>query len=131
MVTGDAIASFNPIYGRGMSVAALDAVVLHEALARGGVDDVAGGFFDRSAEFIDVVWQIAVGAGFAFPQTTGPKPTGIDVSNWYLARLLRQAQTDPTLSEAFLRVLRLEEPPATLLRPNIAWCVLRPAFDQV
>ena len=131
VVTGDAIASFNPIYGQGMSVAALDAVVLHEALTCGGVDDVAGRFFERSAEFIDVVWQIAVGADFAFPQTTGPKPTGTDVSNWYLARLLRQAQTDPTLSEAFLRVLRLEEPPATLLRPNIAWRVLRPTVDQV
>jgi hypothetical protein len=51
--------------------------------------------------------------------------------HWYLARLLQRARTDPTLGEAFLRVLRLEKPPATLLRPTIAWRVLRPTVDQV
>lgn len=126
VVTGDAIASFNPIYGQGMSVAALEAVVLHHALTGGGVDGVAGRFFDRTADVVDEVWQMAVGADFAFPQTTGPKPTGTDLSNWYLDRLLQQAHADPSLSEAFLRVLRLEQPAASLLKPAILWRVLRP-----
>lgn len=73
---------------------ALDAGRLHDALARSGVDGVAGRCFDRSAEIIDVVWQIAVGADLAFPQPTGPEPTGIDVSNWYLSRVLQRARTD-------------------------------------
>jgi 2-polyprenyl-6-methoxyphenol hydroxylase-like FAD-dependent oxidoreductase len=126
VVTGDAIASFNPINGQGMSVAALDALHLHHTIARGGLDDVAGRFFDRTADTIASVWQMSVGADFDFPQTTGPKPRGTDLINPYLDRFVRKAHSDPVLSEAFLRVMRLETPPKTLLQPRIAWRVLRP-----
>jgi len=126
VVTGDAIASFNPIYGQGMSVAALDAVQLHHALAAGGLDNISRRFFDRIETVVDAVWGIAAGADFEFDATTGPKPPGTDVFNRYTGRLLRQAHSDPTLSEAFLRVLRLEQSPTSLLAPGIAWRVLRP-----
>lgn len=125
-VTGDAIASFNPIYGQGMSVAALDALALHHALAGSGLDGLGPRSFNRAADVVDTVWQVAVGNDFGFPQTTGPKPRGADAFNWYAARLVRRAHDDPVLSEAFARVLRLEQPPTTLLRPGIAWRVLRP-----
>jgi 2-polyprenyl-6-methoxyphenol hydroxylase-like FAD-dependent oxidoreductase len=125
LVTGDAIASFNPVYGQGMSVAALDALQLHHALAE-GTDDLAGRYFDRVASVVGIVWQLAVGADFEFAETTGPQPTGTALFNRYVDRLLRQAHSDPTLSDAFSRVLRLEKPPTSLLRPGIAWRVLKP-----
>ncbi|MEY7848724.1 FAD-dependent oxidoreductase [Natrarchaeobius sp. A-rgal3] len=126
LVTGDAVASFNPVYGQGMSVAALDALVLHHALASGSNDPLAARFFDGIAPVIDAAWKIAVGADFAFPQTTGPKPRGTDVFNRYTSRLVRQAHSDGALTDAFYRVFRLECPPTTLLRPGVAWRVLRP-----
>lgn len=72
VVTGDAIASFNPVYGQGMSVAALDAVTLHHALADGGLAGLGPRFFDRASDVVDVAWQLAVGADLEFPQTAGP-----------------------------------------------------------
>jgi 2-polyprenyl-6-methoxyphenol hydroxylase-like FAD-dependent oxidoreductase len=126
IVTGDAVASFNPIYGQGMSVAALDALELHHALADGGLSDLESRFFDRASDIVDVVWQVVVGGDFEFPQTTGPKPSGTTVANWYIDRLVRRAHDDPVLSEAFARVTRLEKPPTTLVRPSIAWRVLSP-----
>lgn len=126
VVTGDAIASFNPVYGQGMSVAALDALLLHHALVEGGLENLAVRFFERAGRIVDDVWKIAVGGDFAFPETTGPKPQGTDLFNRYVSRLVRQAHTDGALTDAFYRVFRLERSPTSLLRPGVAWRVLRP-----
>ncbi|OLZ39350.1 oxidoreductase [Natrinema saccharevitans] len=126
LVIGDAIASFNPIYGQGMSVAALEAIQLHHALADGGLADLASRFFDRVGDVVDTVWRMAVGADFEFADTTGPKPLGTDLLNRYLARVIETAQTDAHVSDRFARVLRLEEPPPTLFAPSVLWRVLAP-----
>lgn len=125
VVVGDAIASFNPFYGQGMSVAALEALALHHVLAA-GVDDLATRLFERAAGIVDDAWRIAVGADFEFPQTTGPKPSGVGLVNRYLARLNRRAHTDGTLAEAFARVLSMERRPTSLFRPKVLWRVLGP-----
>ncbi len=127
VVIGDAIASFNPIYGQGMSVAALEALVLHRALANGGREELALRFFDRVAAVIDVAWTMATGADFSFPETEGHRPRGTAFFNWYLSRLFRNAHTDAELTDAFNRVLSMQQPPTSLLHPSVAWRVLRPA----
>ncbi|WP_458210184.1 FAD-dependent oxidoreductase [Haladaptatus sp. NG-SE-30] len=126
VVIGDAIASFNPIYAQGMSVAALEAVILHHTLSAGGREDLALRFFERAEKTIDIAWNMAVGSDHQFEETTGPKPRGSDFVNRYLSRLLRKAHTDAVLSDAFFRVLMMEQPPNSLLRPRTAWRVLRP-----
>ncbi|AUV83611.1 oxidoreductase [Salinigranum rubrum] len=125
LVVGDAVASFNPVYAQGMSVAALEALVLHHALASDSTN-LPGRFFDRAASVVDIAWSLAVGADFGFPETRGQKPRGTAFFNWYLGRLLRHAHTDGRLTDAFVRVLTMERPPTSLLRPRIAWRVLRP-----
>jgi len=125
VVTGDAMASFNPIYGQGMSVAALDALALHHALASGG-DDLAGRFFERASESVDTAWTMAVGADAAYPQTERSTPLSTRLFNWYVSRLLRAAHTDGRLSSAFIRVLQLEQPPTALLRPSVLRRVFAP-----
>ena len=126
VVIGDALCSFNPIYGQGMSVAALEALQLHHTLASAGRDGVGLRFFERAAEIVDSPWSIAVGGDFEFPDTTGPKPRGTDFVNWYLDRLVRAAHSDGKLREALIRVFMLERPPESLLRPGVVWRVLGP-----
>jgi 2-polyprenyl-6-methoxyphenol hydroxylase-like FAD-dependent oxidoreductase len=126
IVIGDAIASFNPIYAQGMSVAALEAVTLHHTLVTGGCEELAPRFFDRAEEVIDIAWIMAVGADFGFSQTTGPKPRGTDLFNRYLSRLTRKAHTDGELRHAFYQAIVMERPPISLLRPSVVWRVFRP-----
>ena len=127
LVVGDAIASFNPIYAQGMSVATLEALLLHHTLTASDVDDLALRFFDRAKETVDIAWNMAVGADHQFPQTTGPKPRGTDFANAYLSRLTRRAHGDSELAETFYRVLLMEEPPSSLFRPRVLWRVFKPA----
>ncbi|ELZ25353.1 FAD-dependent oxidoreductase [Natrinema limicola] len=129
VVTGDAIASFNPIYGQGMSVAALDALALHHELAA-GLAGLGPRFFRRTDAIIDEAWRIAVGKDFVFDRTTGPKPFGTDLFNKYVARLLRRAHDDGTLTEAFFHVFRLERSATSLLHPSVVWRVFRPRFGS-
>lgn len=126
LVIGDAIASFNPIYGQGMSVAALEALALHHSLGSGGRDGLARRYFSRAAEVIDIAWTLAVGADFQFPQTSGPMPRGTEIFGRYLSRLTRKAHTDGELRDALFRVILMEQPPTALLRPRTLAKVLRP-----
>ncbi|RKD85914.1 NAD(P)/FAD-dependent oxidoreductase [Halopiger aswanensis] len=126
VVTGDAIASFNPVYGQGMSVGSLDALLLHHLLAETGLDEFALTYFSRTAAVIQQAWQIAVVADFAFPMTTGPKPLGTDLLNWYINRLIRSAHADGELMDAFYRVFRLEKSATSLFRPGVVRRVLQP-----
>lgn len=126
LVVGDAICSFNPVYGQGMTVAGLEALVLHHALAEGGRDGLALRFFERSETVVDVAWNTAVGGDFQFPQTEGRKPRGTDFTNWYLSRLVRRAHDDGELRDTFYRVLGMEEHPRSLLHPRVALRVFSP-----
>lgn len=64
-VTGDAIASFNPVYGQGMSVAALDALTLHDELAN-GVDGLGPRLFTQVSAIVDEVWQTSATGDLIF-----------------------------------------------------------------
>jgi len=121
VVLGDAIASFNPIYGQGMSVAAMEALTLHKTLASGGERPLGKRFAEQATDVVDIAWQMAVGSDAAFEQTTGPTPPGASMFDTYLSRLVRQAHTDPHLSEAFYRVVGMEAAPTDLLRPGTIW----------
>lgn len=124
---GDAIASFNPVYGQGMSVAALQALGLHHTLAEHDPGHLTGPFYRRIAGIIDGAWNMAAGGDFAFPQTRGDKPRGTDVVNRYITRLQRKAQHDRQLADTFRRVSVMQLPPTAVFRPQTAWRVLRPA----
>lgn len=126
VVVGDAVASFNPVYGQGMSVGALESVLLHHALRADGLTDVGRRFFDRAASVIDVAWMMAVGADARYPETDGPRPRGTAVFNRYLARLVRGAHTDGVLTDAFYQVITMERQPTSLLHPRVAAHVVRP-----
>ena len=126
LVVGDAVASFNPIYGQGMSVAALEALVLHHTLTNGSHEDLVPRFFDRVENIIDGAWTLSIGRDFALPKTEGPKPRGTYLTNRYISRLLRESHDDRVLREAFIREIMMERPPTTLFSPYILWRILKP-----
>ena len=124
LVVGDAISSFNPIYGQGMSVAALEAMALRQCLAR-GEQRIAHRFFRAGAKVVDHAWEMAIGADLALPEIEGRRPLSVRVANAYTERLLRVAERDPVVAAAFNDVCDMLAPPQHVLRPNVAWRVLR------
>lgn len=122
---GDAITSFNPIYGQGMTVAACEALALQREIAGGRRELDAKRFFRAAAKVIDSPWQLAVGGDLSIDRVPGPRPLAVRAVNAYIARLYRVALHDPVASLAFQRVVHLLDPPAALFAPRIVWRVLR------
>jgi 2-polyprenyl-6-methoxyphenol hydroxylase-like FAD-dependent oxidoreductase len=120
LVVGDAICSFNPIYGQGMTVAAFEGRVLNQALRDGSNSNLAARFFASAATAVDSPWTIAVGNDLRMPETTGPRNLGVSIINWYLSKLHSKAHHDGELSLAFHRVANLLAPPPSLLSPKYA-----------
>ena len=70
---GDAVCSFNPIYGQGMSVAALEALALRRHLER-GIAAAARRWFRDLARVVDVPWDMAPAATSPFPASRAAGP---------------------------------------------------------
>jgi 2-polyprenyl-6-methoxyphenol hydroxylase-like FAD-dependent oxidoreductase len=124
LVVGDAVCSFNPIYGQGMSVAAAQALALRRHLER-GTEPQPRRLFGELARVVDVPWDIAVGGDLAFPGVQGRRTVKVRLVNAYLARLHAAAVHDARLAAAFLRVAGLVAPPESLLRPGVVLGVVR------
>ncbi len=125
LVFGDAVCSFNPIYGQGMTVAAEQALALRAALAGGAHADLARRFFAAAARPVANAWRLAVGSDMAMPGVEGPRPLPMRLSGWYVDRVLGAAERDPEVARRFLRVAGLVDPPSALFDPGLVGRVLQ------
>jgi 2-polyprenyl-6-methoxyphenol hydroxylase-like FAD-dependent oxidoreductase len=123
LVIGDAICSFNPIYGQGMSASALESKALGDTLSEGDTA-LASRFFKRASKIADIPWLIATGEDFRYPQVQGKRPPGFKLVSKYLARVHRVAATDPVVCKRFFEVANLLAPPTAVMAPTVARRVL-------
>jgi pimeloyl-ACP methyl ester carboxylesterase/2-polyprenyl-6-methoxyphenol hydroxylase-like FAD-dependent oxidoreductase len=123
LVCGDAVCSFNPTYGQGMTVAAAEALALRDCLAC-GERELARRFFAAAKVPIDHAWELSIGADLALPEIAAPRPARWRAINAYLQRLRASAEHDTEVAGAFASVLAMTERPERLLRPAIARRVL-------
>lgn len=123
LVFGDAICSFSPAYGQGMTSAALQAIALRKELAE-GLSDIAPRFFKSAARVIDNPWNIAVGGDLKMPETEGRRTLGVKLINWYVSQLHKLGHHDPEGAAAFVRVAQMRAEPESILKPRLAIKVL-------
>ncbi|WP_147425158.1 FAD-dependent oxidoreductase [Bailinhaonella thermotolerans] len=120
----DSLCSFNPLYGQGMTVAALESEALAAGL-RAGTRDLPERFFRAAARVIAPAWLVAAAGDLALPEVPGPRPARIRVLNTYIRRLHRVAHQDPTVATPFAQVITYLAPPARIAAPTTARKVLR------
>jgi hypothetical protein len=125
---GDAVCAFNPVYGQGMTVAALGASALDRCLSVQGFDKpgMARGFQRRLAKINETPWLMATGEDFRWPVTEGSRPgLASQLMHRYMDQIILLAARKPEVQLLFLEVAHLLRPPAELFRPGVALQVLQ------
>lgn len=126
VAAGDAVASFNPVYGQGMTSAVLHATCLAGWLEGGGaVAEPAREYFRRLRAVVDAAWAVSTLGDLALPHVAGPYPRGYRAALWYTDKLNRATVTDPEVHRRFLDVANMISHPARLSRPGTGLLVAR------
>lgn len=123
IILGDACATFNPIYGQGMSVAATEVIALRDLLERyngASLQGFATAFQKTIYQIIQNSWLMATAEDLRYPLTEGTKP------NWMLRLMQRYSEWtteilthDPVVAKVFMDMMNLKVPGAALLHPRI------------
>lgn len=125
LVAGDAVASFNPVYGQGMSCAAFHALALRSHLRSGGGSPA--GYLRQVKKITDRAWTLSVTEDFRLPTTKGRRPPGTAVTHWLGDRYAKGVLDDAGLHRRFLRVAAMETGPVSLLAPAAVTALWRSA----
>ena len=120
---GDSVCRFNPLFGQGMSVAAMQATALARLLDERGaapdaLADAGNAFLSEIQPLIDAPWSVAI-SDFAYAHTTGERPPNLAQRLNYLQAIVRLAAEDAETHRILVEVQHLIAPPAALTAPPI------------
>ena len=99
---GDAVASYNPTFGQGMTMTSLQAGHLRRALESPGAD-LAREFSTATAKSTFPVWTMNAIGDLVLHGASGPTPWWYGPVGGLFDQFLGAAETDPVLAEWFLR----------------------------
>jgi 2-polyprenyl-6-methoxyphenol hydroxylase-like FAD-dependent oxidoreductase len=120
---GDAVCAFNPVYGQGMTAAALGAEALDRWLRgeswrrRPGRGQV---FQHALARANATPWQLATGADYGFRTTEGsPEEWVARLTSRYLAAVMRTGTRRPWVRQRLAEVIHMIRPQSALFGPGV------------
>jgi 2-polyprenyl-6-methoxyphenol hydroxylase-like FAD-dependent oxidoreductase len=121
-VVGDAVASFNPLYGQGMSSAALHASALSMFLRSGpDLDAPARDFLALQRVIVDAAWQISASEDRTGPEERDRTPVGDRMARRIVDLIIQASVTDSAVNAAFQEVTQMLRHPGTLAGPKVVW----------
>lgn len=132
LATGDSVYALNPVYGQGMTLAALGAKTLQTVLMAhqtkhgpNALHGLAKSYQRKLARVIAGPWQLATGQDMRWPTAAAAhSTTRVErLIQRYLDEVFSTIPGDPIVAEAFFQVQNMLKPPTTLFHPAIAYRV--------
>ncbi|MFD6825503.1 FAD-dependent oxidoreductase [Streptomyces sp. NPDC060085] len=123
---GDAVCAFNPVYGQGLTVAALEAEFLQKILSeqsrRNGLNAISREFQKGLKKILTGPWRLSTGSDLMWSPES--KPLASRLANWYNSRVLHISTTDASVWSKFVRVVNMVDSPSLLFHPMVILKVL-------
>ena len=131
----DSICRFNPVYGQGMSVAALEAALLSRILVEAGdnpdpLADLSQRFVAEAQAIIAPPWQMSAIPDLANPLTRGERPANLQQVIGFAVALTVLAGRDPEVHKLDAEVRQLLKPPSALMEPTLVARVMEVANEM-
>ena len=121
---GDAVASYNPTYGQGMTMSSIQAGQLRRVLDS-GTTELAGKLNRATARVTDPVWTMNAIGDLTLHGAEGPMPWWYRPVGSLFDQFLGAAETDPVLAEWFLRRFSLLDSLYMVPSPTIVGRAIR------
>ena len=117
---GDAYCAFNPVYGQGMTIAAMGAMALDECLRESKVENFASRFHRRLAKVTEAPWMMATSQDYRYRETEGGALTLKNrFMHRYMDQILKLATFDTSVRYVLLQAFGMLVPPTALFRRSI------------
>lgn len=136
VVVGDAVCAFNPVYGQGMTIAALGALTLDQCLREQlknssySLKGLNQRFQKRLAQVNTTPWIMATGEDLRWPTTSGGQLDRMSrFMQYYIDQVMQFSVDHPEVYQTFGEVAHLVTPPKALFRPSILAPVLMQAIS--
>ena len=123
LLIGDALCSFNPVYGQGMTIAARQALALHQHLQQ-APKIIWRSYFRQMANIIADPWEFAITSDLSLPCVAGKRYPGFQLVQRYTERMMRAASKDLDVARSVLQVIHMLKPTTALFSPRLLWRVL-------
>jgi 2-polyprenyl-6-methoxyphenol hydroxylase-like FAD-dependent oxidoreductase len=131
VVLGDALCSFNPIYGQGMTTAALDSLALGECLREqlathpnGELTGLSVKFQKKAAAVIANPWLMATAEDMRYDEFPDPISPMIRFLHWFTGRVHMISDKDELSAFRFTQAMNMLRPPWALFDPRVVWRAL-------
>lgn len=111
LAVGDAVCSFNPVYGQGMSSAARQIEALRGLLESGvSTGELPGRFYAEAEAVVRTPWTFATSQDLRFPQTVGERSKELMERGAYVGAVGALAVADPEIHRTMVEVAHLARP---------------------
>ncbi|MGG0254517.1 FAD/NAD(P)-binding protein [Bacillus toyonensis] len=126
LVVGDAQCRFDPVFGQGVSVAAVEAHQLQLLLqSRKQLDKTfTQQFYKKTADIIEIPWDMTTTEISRHPQLKRELTTKQKFQLWYTKQIYRLSASDSDVYIRLVRVMNLIRSPFHLFHPKVLLAVL-------
>jgi 2-polyprenyl-6-methoxyphenol hydroxylase-like FAD-dependent oxidoreductase len=130
IVTGDAACAFNPVYGQGMTTAAIAAETLDQCLKK-GLSGLGKRFQTQLAQVNAGPWTLATSEDYRYRGTEGKSPDQkTQLMHWYMDRVMLLSTKSVEVRSQLLQVMHMLKTPTVLFHPKIVALVLQEALQS-
>jgi 2-polyprenyl-6-methoxyphenol hydroxylase-like FAD-dependent oxidoreductase len=127
LLLGDAVCAFNPVYGQGMTTAALGAMALQKCLRErnGSLTGLSRRFQKRLAKINKAPWLMATGEDYRYRETIGGSPSLMTrFMHRYMDQVVQLATRSVAVRKVLLQAFNMLVQPTALFKPRVLFRVL-------